>query len=232
MPEDRQRILVVDDNPWIRQLLSDVLGGEGYQVQMAENGAEAIERLRQGSSDLVLLDVIMPGIDGWGVLDHIAKMSAPPRVVVVSGLDEIVPPGHLQPCVAGSLTKPFDVDRLLTLCRKVLEVPPVIPAGGARREPRQTFVVETTLLSDGGMPLALSQITQLSHGGFRVELQIPLVAGDGIRVAFRWPGREEPLVLNGRVRWRDSNALGAEIETVSDDEAKLLRQLLGNPEKA
>lgn len=222
-------VLVVDDNPWIRKLLADVLGSEGYQVAAAEDGATAIERLQHEAPDLVLLDIIMPGIDGWGVLDSIARMPEPPRVVIVSGLDEIVPPGHLQPCVAGSITKPFDVERLLDLCTRVLTSPAVEPAGRARKEPRQTFVVETTLLSDGGLPLALGQITQLSRGGFRVELSIPLAPGDGIRVAFRWPGRPDPLVLNGRVRWRDDQALGAEIETMSDNEASLLKELLEPP---
>src|SRR5471030_956281 len=64
-------ILVVDDDPIIRKLLSRALAADGHEVRTAENGAHALEQLEQAPSDVVLLDIVMPGMDGIEVLDRI-----------------------------------------------------------------------------------------------------------------------------------------------------------------
>ncbi|HVT99836.1 MAG TPA: response regulator [Acidobacteriaceae bacterium] len=64
-------ILIADDRPSSRELLGLVLERAGYEVLEAENGEQALERVRAGSPDLVLLDLQMPGMDGYGVLSEL-----------------------------------------------------------------------------------------------------------------------------------------------------------------
>jgi DNA-binding response OmpR family regulator len=225
MATTRSQVLVVEDEPMMRQLEQSILEQAGYAVDQAEDGYVAIERLKTMRPDLILLDVLMPRVDGWGVLEHVRQMSSPPPVVLVSGMHEVLPPGHLNPFVTGYVCKPFDIGLLLKTCAGAIASQATIPATGARKEARRTFLVETTLLSESGIPLAQGQLVQLSRGGFRVELGVALEPGDAVRIAFRLPGREEPLRLLGHVRWRTEFTLGAEIDDVPAQDEALLRQL-------
>ena len=82
-----RRVLVVDDEPGIRQSLSGVLEDEGYSVEAAETGEACLEALPGGGFELVLLDIWLPGIDGMEVLARIQEIpfAARPVVVVISG---------------------------------------------------------------------------------------------------------------------------------------------------
>jgi DNA-binding response OmpR family regulator len=223
-------ILVVDDDRPVRDLEVTIMDDAGYEVEAAADGAAAIKALDRRRPDLVLLDLVMPEVDGWGVLEHIHTMSSPPPVVVISGAHEIVPPGHLTRYVTGYVFKPFDVTQLLRTCDAAMGSAAVVPKGGSRKEPRRTFLVETTLVSESGLPLAQAQLLQVSRGGFRVELAIPLQTGDPVRIAFRVPGRPDPLVLQGHVRWRQDFTLGAQIDRISPEEERLLR-MIAEPEE-
>ena len=82
------RILVVDDDPGIRDMLKEVLDEEGYDVSTAEGGREAIDAVEAGLADLLMLDLKMPGMSGFGVLEAIRKFSDIP-IIIVSGLDSV-----------------------------------------------------------------------------------------------------------------------------------------------
>jgi two-component system cell cycle response regulator DivK len=80
-------ILIADDRPSSRELLGLVLERAGYDVLEAENGEQALERVRSGSPDLVLLDLQMPGIDGYGVLAELraeARFAALPVLALTA----------------------------------------------------------------------------------------------------------------------------------------------------
>ncbi len=68
-PRTRKKIMLVDDDAAIRQMLARLLTGEGYDVLLAVNGHEAIQVVRAAVIDLVLLDLNMPGMDGWETFD-------------------------------------------------------------------------------------------------------------------------------------------------------------------
>jgi CheY-like chemotaxis protein len=225
--QTRKRILVVDDDDAMRELETAILGDIGYEVREASGGAEAIALASAWSPDLMLLDLMMPGINGWDVLQHVSTLPRPPRVLVVTGMNEAVPPGHLTQSVAGYLFKPFKIDQLVNNCKTVLEAPSVWdPPGGKRKESRRLYVAETTLLSRDGVPLAVGQLRDVSRKGFCIQLAIPVSEGDPVRVAFRVPGRDEPLRLNGRVVWRSDNTLGAELDELTPEQEAELRLLL------
>ncbi len=83
-------VLVVDDNPVTRVLCSRVLAREGYRVLLAEDGIEALRLIKEEPVDLVLLDVMMPGLSGFDVLEAVRKLYAPNRlrVLMVTAKDQ------------------------------------------------------------------------------------------------------------------------------------------------
>jgi DNA-binding response OmpR family regulator len=219
-------VLVVEDDESIRNLEAEILRDAGYEVGTAGDGYEAIDAVDRRLPELLLLDLVMPRLDGWAVLEHVSHSDVPPRVLVVSGRDEIVPPGRLGEFVVGYVRKPFTVNQLVTACARALSVPKLLPAVGSRREARKSFVVEATLLSETGAPVMRADLQQLSGQGFQLELSIPVRPGDPLRIAFQIPGRDRPLELCGQVRWQNDTTLGAEIADVSSADQAALRALI------
>ena len=121
---DGQRILVVDDQRDIRELAAMVLSGAGYSVDTAESGESAIVTLEQAAYDLVLLDINMPGMDGWETLRLIRCDDELDRlpVVMFSIKGEIRDKVEsLQEGAIDHITKPFAVDHLIDRVGRVLE---------------------------------------------------------------------------------------------------------------
>jgi CheY-like chemotaxis protein len=90
-----KRILFVDDDLYIRDLYEEVLKEKGYDVDTAINGEEGLAKLQEGGYDLVLLDVMMPTLDGIGVLEELQKKPAKnpngPIVLLTNlGLDPLI----------------------------------------------------------------------------------------------------------------------------------------------
>ena len=111
----RQRLLVVEDDPEIRFLLTSILAGEGREVASAENGREARQHLEKGGLDLVVLDLILPDVDGRSILSAMRDRpeTATVQVVVVTARGG---PEARQDCYAlgadAFVEKPFDPDEL------------------------------------------------------------------------------------------------------------------------
>jgi len=108
-----KRILVVDDDPDIRQVLLDRMSSFGYVVETAIDGCEALDALRQGGFDGMLLDMRMPEIDGLEVLRRTRKSHPGLPVVVVTALS--VQQQAAQAVAEGArayLLKPFDASQL------------------------------------------------------------------------------------------------------------------------
>lgn len=72
------RVLIVDDNPEIREILRILLGGEGYELEEAKNGDEALAKTKENKFDLIILDIMMPGMDGYHTCMEIRKKSNAP----------------------------------------------------------------------------------------------------------------------------------------------------------
>ena len=109
-------VMVVDDDPDIQLLLRLELSAEGYDVVTADDGFEAIDRIPTLRPDVVLLDVMMPGLDGWGVLDRLDEPI--PAVIIISGLatDRDQHYRHaIEKGALGFVSKPFDSVKLLEL---------------------------------------------------------------------------------------------------------------------
>ncbi len=85
-----QRLLIVDDDPFIRDLYEEVFKGEGFEVTTAENGELGLSHLKNGGYDAVLLDIMMPKLDGLGVLTSL-KENPPDQpngpIILLTNLD-------------------------------------------------------------------------------------------------------------------------------------------------
>src|SRR5687768_13141797 len=105
---DRQAVLVADDEEDVRFLLSRLLGDVGYEVHLAQDGLEALERIDAERPDLMILDLMMPGLDGWGVLKRLESHPNPPLVVLLTARGD--PESFARGIRAGAaayVTKPF-----------------------------------------------------------------------------------------------------------------------------
>jgi two-component system response regulator MprA len=120
-PPPPARILVVDDEPHIRAVLYEALRDEGYAVSVAGDGFDAIRELREHPVDLILLDLMMPAMDGRRFLDIYRQSPGPkvPVVIVTAARAGGVEIEH--ELGAAVVHKPFSIDRLLALVRRHLE---------------------------------------------------------------------------------------------------------------
>ncbi|HEX2950781.1 MAG TPA: response regulator transcription factor [Armatimonadota bacterium] len=136
MSEERIRILVVDDEPQIRRALNSLLTARQYQVLLAEHGQQALELAAEHSPDLVILDLMMPGMSGIDVCRELREWySGPILILSVRGSesDKIL---ALDLGADDYLTKPFPTGELLARIRALLRrtanktsPPPMIVAG-------------------------------------------------------------------------------------------------------
>lgn len=118
------RILVVDDEPKVREVLKRILELDHHEVAEAANGSEGLDRLQEWTADLVIADLFMPVMDGLEFISKVQKTFPDLGVVAISGSVYERKPQFLE--IAGrmegvkTLAKPFEADDVLTLVKGVL----------------------------------------------------------------------------------------------------------------
>ena len=115
-----EKILVVDDDTNICELLRLYLTKEGYQVTVANDGEEGLEKFNQVKPDMVLLDVMMPGMDGWQVLKAVRKSSNIPIIMVTARDETFDKVLGLELGADDYITKPFDSKEMAARVKAVL----------------------------------------------------------------------------------------------------------------
>lgn len=114
------RILVIEDEEDIRGILKNYLGANGYEVALAADGVEGIARFHEGDFDLILLDVMLPKIDGFGVLELIRRESEVPVLMLTALEEEAYQIRGLDLRADDYITKPFSMPVLLRKIAAVL----------------------------------------------------------------------------------------------------------------
>jgi DNA-binding response OmpR family regulator len=166
-------VLVVDDEPDIRELVRINLEQAGHRVTTAANGSEALALVRDDPPDAMFLDVRMPGMDGWAVLEELKGATGDPlseiRVFMVTAADE--PESRLRGGIEGALqyiTKPFDPQDLVRALERSLD--PSAPSEPEQRRQVQlktlaeTARFERTGTSEGADPSEPRvRLTRLEH---------------------------------------------------------------------
>lgn len=144
------RILAVEDEADIRFLYRVMLEGDGHEVTEAVNGTDALALASAGAFDLVLLDMMLPDLDGFGVLSGLAADPRTAELPVVIASARIAVEDQLRGLRAGAvgyLTKPFSVDRLLGLVADIGAM-----SAGERAATREDAIARLALVSDADAP--------------------------------------------------------------------------------
>ena len=130
----KTRILLVDDDPNIRQLVNLYLEKEGFEVEMADRGDTALTRFRQSPPNLMLLDVMLPGMDGWQVLREARKVSNIPIIMLTAKDETFDKVLGLELGADDYIAKPFDMKELVARIKAVVRRYQAQDVGDANRE--------------------------------------------------------------------------------------------------
>ena len=148
---DKPYILLVDDDPNIRRLVQLYLEKEGFRVVCADRGDDALNIFRKEPLDLMLLDVMLPGMDGWSVLKSVRKTSAIPIIMLTAKDETFDKVLGLELGADDYITKPFESKELVARVKAVL-----------RRT--QTPEEKTDVLSFPALTVSLAQYEVLYEG--------------------------------------------------------------------
>ena len=114
-------ILIVEDDTSLRDLFQEALDGEGYSTCIASDGVEGLELFDEVNPDLVLLDLLMPKMDGWEALERVRRISECPVIIVTGqGTTEEIIRGLLEAGADDYLVKPFGIKELIARVNAVL----------------------------------------------------------------------------------------------------------------
>lgn len=116
-----ERVLIVEDTPFMAEVLRDIFTDEGFDVSWARDGTEALEIYPLLLPDFVTLDILMPGIDGLEVLENLLRLDPSAKVIMVSAVG--VESNVVRAISSGAknfVVKPFDRDRILRCVNAVL----------------------------------------------------------------------------------------------------------------
>lgn len=121
MPNDKPRILVVDDEVGLREMLRWSLVEKGFEVEMASNGDEAAQLLGKGKFSLVLTDHAMPELDGLKLLQKVKKTFPEIPVIIMTGFGTVETAVHaMKEGAFDFILKPFDMDYLVRRLQEAL----------------------------------------------------------------------------------------------------------------
>ncbi len=123
-------ILIIDDDVELCGLMSELLTREGFQVECAHEGNRGLERARSGQFDLVVLDVMLPGIDGFEILKRIRQLSRVPIIMLTARGEDVDRIVGLELGADDYMSKPFNARELVARIRAILRRVETKPSGG------------------------------------------------------------------------------------------------------
>jgi CheY-like chemotaxis protein len=199
------RVLVVEDDADLRTLIWRIFADGGHEVAVAADGGEGIEKVHSLRPELVVLDLVRPGLDSWAVLRNIQKLPAPPPVVMLSlhthseMYDRAAEAG-----VAAYIEKPFSVRNFLDTCERVVREDGVRPRAPRDRRiaPRRSIRVPVQVLDRAQGWWTFGELIDLGSHGAGLAMPFPLPGDPKVRVAFAVPGEAQRLSVDGRLQWR------------------------------
>jgi len=208
------RILIVEDEAPMRTALHDCLENEGYRVLTAADGQAGLERAMQEKPDLVLLDIMMPRLDGYAVCAELRRVSSPVRILMLTAKGQIE--DRVRGLDAGAddyLVKPFSTDELLARVRALL-----------RRSKKQAAIPPALRLGDVEIDLARQKASKRKKPLYLTAREYAM-----LRLLLETPG--EPV---GRERFLDvvwGYTAFPTTRTVDTHIAALRAKIEANPEE-
>ncbi len=121
MSSCRYHLLVVDDQAGVRRMLLEAFSDDGFEVELAVSGTEALQKIRNGGIDLVLLDMKMPGMSGLDTLREIRKLNPDLPVIMMTAYGELELVAEARNLgIRHYVSKPFDLQEVRYLARALL----------------------------------------------------------------------------------------------------------------
>lgn len=118
-----KRVLIIDDSSFQRKIISSILAAEGYEIICAENGVEGLKNVADLHPDMIVLDLLMPGMNGTEVMEQIHRQGFQiPIIVLTADIQESTKQRCIEMGAARFINKPVKKDELRTAVREVLEV--------------------------------------------------------------------------------------------------------------
>jgi CheY-like chemotaxis protein len=237
-PVAAPRLLAVDDEEAICQLVTRLLSRAGWETDYARDGAAALAKIAARRPDVVVLDVMMPGVDGLEFLRRLREQPEPPAVVATTGLADYATFAALvRGGAAAYLAKPFEARELVEVCERVLRSLKRRRGGPdeRRQSPRRDIMVGVKVLSvpERGA-VALGVLSNLSRGGAQVDLLTPLELGNRVKVALHAGAADTAVSFEGHICWQlaldHGFAHGIAFSAPSAELESQLSELLGAPE--
>jgi CheY-like chemotaxis protein len=230
MPEAK-RVLVVDDEEDVRVTVGRLLEKAGCAVETVAGGDDAVIAVQARRPDLMVLDLVMPGLDGWSVIERLIPIGPPP-IVLLASRAENPKDGPFQDCIVGYLYKPLQYGELAAVCRRILATrePLAQDVLDRRRHRRRRLVVDVSLMGRDGNPAVVGKLVDLSTEGLQMEMNVALERGDPVRIVLHVPGPSAQLLLDGKILWskpaEDGFAYGVELTDLTREEARRLHLVL------
>lgn len=173
MIEDCPRILVVDDEKVVRDMLADFLSMEGYVVRTAEDGTAALSELSRGSYDLIISDLKMPKMGGIALLDEIGKTSPDALTVIMTGFGTVETAiDAMKRGAYDYVLKPFKVDEVIHVVQRGLEKKRMAAENMRLREALSLYKVSEAIQAS----LSLDQVLETVADSCLSEVQSDLVS--------------------------------------------------------
>ena|SRR5215831_8978331 len=120
----RPRMLIIDDDANVREVLGHLLASFGYECQTAADGTTGLARFAEGGWDLLLVDIVMPGMSGWVVVEAIRRRAPTVPVVLITGLNQPAVIQRARTWRLPVIAKPFRSDALRAVLVKALQTTP------------------------------------------------------------------------------------------------------------
>ena len=126
-------ILIVDDEPALREIMADTLAADGYRVANAVDGAQALDHVRETRPDLIVLDLMLPVLDGWAFIAAYRELAEDeiPIIGVSANMTTGIAARLRNLGVRVCLAKPFELDELIGCARRVLGSDAAVAMSGA-----------------------------------------------------------------------------------------------------
>lgn len=235
MSTAKHRILVVDDDEDVRRLIQVSLTSAGFEVALAGDGESGLASVRKVRPDLLLLDMVMPGMNGWGVLRRLPDELPMLPVVAMSG--EYVSPAALGASrhVRAYVMKPLRLAHLVRTCESILRAhAPDVASRKTERRREERFVVflPVTILDAAHRPLAVGRATNISRNGVQLFLGADLVEGQEVRLAIASSASSAQIYLRGLTRWASRGFVGLSFVQPSSEACMLVESILRESEEA
>lgn len=161
---DKTKILVVDDDEHIAELISLYLIREGYDTKEVYNGNDAVKAFEEYKPNLIMLDIMLPGLDGYGVCKEIRKTSGVPIIMLTAKGDTIDKVLGLELGADDYVTKPFGIRELMARVKANLRKR-VVPAEIKKAEENKNVLTYGNLEIDNDM-------FEVRKGGEKIELTL------------------------------------------------------------